>query len=140
MPPAGINQFRALHCPYAECLTKGRSETECECEFYNTACDVYSDENMGYCEMAECCKESSDDEGKIDCLKSDFLDGARPGDLKISGGQFVQSAFELDDTIMMHNDDAKDVTDDDSVMGDDENEVTWIVSSCDDSSCFFSLC
>lgn len=131
MPPAGINQFRTLHCPYAECLTGGQSDEECQCEFYKNACDIYSDENMGYCEMAECCKENTDEEGKADCLKGDFLDGARPGELKISGGRLAQFAFELDDTILIHNDDAKDMVDD-SVMDDDENEVIWIVSSCYD--------
>lgn len=130
VPPTGINQFRALHCPFAACLVDGRSSEECACEMHSAACEIYQDENMGYCKIASCCGEAGDDVDRVDCL-SDRIGSENtrttPTLSPIESSQgLTQSAFEFDDSILNHVDDGGEFTIDDSLMTDDAKILTWI--------------
>jgi hypothetical protein len=102
---------------------------------YEMACEIYAEENMGYCDIGECCKVAVDDVGRGHCLTGDSLGWAKPmSDITrttptLSPAELLtRSAFELDDSIMFHNDDSKDLTIDISMLNDDAQGLTWLVS------------
>ncbi|KAL3802056.1 hypothetical protein HJC23_010812 [Cyclotella cryptica] len=127
VPPSGINQFRALHCPYAACIVDGGSREECACHLYQSSCEMYGDEeNMGYCVLAECCSGQSDDAGLGKCLKNGMIDGngvngptlAPAVSIDQSNGGLSQNSFVLDDFILL-DDDASELS--------SEGQVTWVL-------------
>lgn len=117
-------------------MIEGRPEEECNCEFYEKACEIYSDENRGYCAIAECC--TSGDVDKTDCLRVDAASTktrhaqslvAKDTDAWFTISQITQAAFDLGDTIMSMDQlgDAEDFILDDFLLTDDSTNFTWTV-------------
>ena len=69
----------------------GRSEEECECELLGKTCETFEESDMGFCEMAKCCKEQVDDVGKSKCLSGELVNDERTA--------LSQSEIEFDDSV-----------------------------------------
>eukprot|EP00956_Cyclotella_meneghiniana_P037779 scaffold144249_cov26-Cyclotella_meneghiniana.AAC.1 len=123
VPTEAVGQFRSLHCPFAACLVDGRSEEECECELLGKTCETFEENDMGFCEMAKCCKEQMGDDGIAKCLSGELGNDERPSDIEFDGSaigstadKLSQSSFEMGDlSFIPLIDDLIPVTDDLSV-------------------------
>ena len=134
VPTEAVGQFRSLHCPFAACLVDGRSEEECECELLGKTCETFKENDMGFCEMAKCCKEQVGDDGKAKCLSGELVNDERPSDIEFDGSaigstadKLSQSSFEMGDlSFIPLIDDLIPVTDDLSVDAMDTLVVSTI--------------
>lgn len=134
VPTEAVGQFRSLHCPFAACLVDGRSEEECECELLGKTCETFEENDMGFCEMAKCCKEQVGDDGKAKCLSGELVNDERPSDIEFDGSaigstadKLSQSSFEMDAlSFIPLIDDLIPVTDDLSVDAMDTLDVSSI--------------
>lgn len=70
--------YENAYCPFAECIVEGGTYASCDCDFYNTVCDIYRDDAYygvavypdmaSNCAVAACCNTKVDDAGRILCF------------------------------------------------------------------------
>ena len=70
VPPDSVYYFENVYCPFAQCIIDGISYEQCFCDFYQKACDLYSenpDKMASYCAVATCCRKQYTDERRAAC-------------------------------------------------------------------------